>query len=38
MKGLFIINPNSGAKSVHRKIPEVLDLLLRNSGSDGVHV
>lgn len=38
MKGLFIINPNSGGKKVHRKIPAVLDLLLRSSGNDAVHV
>ncbi len=38
MKGLFIINPNSGGKKVHRKIPAVLDLLLRSSGNDAAHV
>ena len=36
MKGLFIINPNSGTKKIQRRVPEIVDKLLSEPDCSGI--
>ncbi len=36
MRGLFIINPNSGTKRIQRRVPELVDKLLTEPGCGGI--